>query len=303
MTSDHSFGGGDARKVSFAAARVALLPVPYEGTVSYGAGAARGPGAILAASAQLEMYDEELDWCIDEAGLFTLPEAEVAGLGPEEAMEAIHGAALAPLRSGKLLVTLGGEHSITYGVLTALLEMRDRPFSVLQIDAHADLRQTYGGTPHSHACIMARVHDLALPFVQVGVRSCSAPEREFLRASGLERNVFWAHRIAAAGGDDGWMDEVVARLERDVYVTVDVDGLDPTLMPATGTPEPGGLGWYTLLRLLRRVAERRRVIAMDLTELAPVPGLHAPDFIAARLVFKMIGYALLREREGEGPRP
>lgn len=291
------FGGEDYRPVDYAAARVAVLPVPYEGTVSYGAGTAEAPRAILAASAQLESYDEELEREIGEAGVFTLPAVTVAGRAPEGVMAAIHEAALPPIRDGKLLLTLGGEHSISYGPLTALLEARGgAPFSVLQIDAHADLRQSYHGTPHSHACIMARVHDLGLPFVQVGIRSCSAPERAFLRAEGLEENVFWAARIAAADAGEGWMDEVVARLGEDVYLTVDVDGLDPSVVAATGTPEPGGLGWYPALRLLRKVAGARRVIGMDLTELAPEPGRHAPDYTVARLAAKMIGYALERER-------
>lgn len=302
MTDYPPFGGGDARAVDLVGASVAVLPVPFEGTVSYGPGAANGPSAILAASCQLEMYDEELDWCIDEAGIFTLPAVDVAGLTPEGVMDAVHRAALPPLRMGKLLCTLGGEHSISYGVFTALKKLRGGPFSLLQIDAHADLRQSYQGSPHSHACIMARAHELGLPFVQVGLRSCSAPEREFLRREGLERNVFWARRIEEAGGDEGWMDEVASRLGPEVYVTVDVDGLDPALMPSTGTPEPGGLGWYTLLRLLRKVMEQRRVIGLDLTELAPVAGFHAPDFTAARLVYKMIGYALWQEHLGEAPR-
>ena len=293
------FGGGDARKVDREAARVAVLPVPYEGTVSYGRGAAGGPRAILEASAQLEMYDEELDWCVDEAGLFTLPPVEVGGKPPEEVMAAVHEAALPPLKAGQLLCMLGGEHSVSLGAFKALLEVRGGPYSVLQIDAHADLRPTYQGSPHSHACIMARAHELGLPFVQVGIRSLSASEREFLRSEGLEGNVFWARQIARAGADESWMEDVVERLGEEVYLTVDVDVLDPAIMPATGTPEPGGLGWYTLLALLRRVAARRRILAMDLVELAPVPGLHAPDYLAARLVYKMMGYALHGERTPE----
>lgn len=286
-----SFAGEDARPCTYAEARVAVLPVPYEGTVSYGGGAAAGPRALLEASAQLEMYDEELDTCVDAVGLHTLPPVDCAGAAPEGVMERIHAAALGPLRDGKFLVTLGGEHSISYGVFTAQQAVRTRPFSLLQIDAHADLRPSYQGTPHSHACIMARAHDLGLPFVQVGIRALSAEERGFLRRTGLEANVFWAHTLAERP-DDGWMDEVVERLGEDVYVTLDVDGLDPTIMPATGTPVPGGLGWYTTLRLLRRVARRRRIVGCDITELAPIPGQHAPDFLAARLVYKLIGYAL-----------
>jgi agmatinase len=241
------------------------------------------------------MYDEELGTRIDRAGLFTLPPVEVAGAAPETVMARIHAAALPPLRDGKLLATLGGEHSISYGVFTALREAHGGPFSLLQIDAHADLRPSYQGTPHSHASIMARAHELGLPFVQVGIRSLSQPEARFLRESGLEANVFWAHKLARAP-DDSWMDEVVARLGEAVYVTIDLDGLDPTLMPATGTPEPGGLGWYTTLTLLRRVAAQRRILAFDITELAPIAGLHGPDFLAARLTYKMIGYALEKGR-------
>ncbi len=289
------FGGADARKVSPDDARVAVLPVAYEGTVSYGKGTAKGPRAILEASAQLEMYDEELERCTDEEGFHTLPPVEPASDAPPEAVMAeIQAAALPSLRAGKLLLTLGGEHSITWGVLKALLEVREnRPFSVLQIDAHADLRDTYRGHRHSHASIMARVHELGLPFVQVGTRSLSLPEREFLKDTGLERNVFWARTIKEAGtADASWMDAVLERLAGDIYITLDVDALDSGIMPATGPPEPGGLSYETTLRLLRKVAESRPVAAMDLVELAPIPGLHAPDFLAARLAHKMIGYAL-----------
>jgi agmatinase len=295
MPSLPPFCGDDARRCTYAEARVAVLPVPYEGTVSYGHGAAQGPRALLEASAQLEMYDEELDWSPDALGLHTLAPVDCAAGPPEAVMERIHAAALPPLRDGKFLLTLGGEHSISYGVFTALQAVRRRPFCLLQIDAHADLRASYQGTPHSHACIMARAHDLGLPFVQVGIRAVCAEERAFLRESGREANVFWAHDIAARPEAE-WIDAVVERLDADVYVTLDLDGLDPTIMPATGTPVPGGLGWYPTLRLLRAVARRRRIIACDLTELAPLPGLHAPDFLAARLAYKLIGYALEHER-------
>jgi agmatinase len=295
----HSFGGDDFRRVSYQEARVVVLPVPYEGTVSYGGGTAGGPRAILEASGQLETYDEELDWSLDDAGILTLPPVDVEGKNPDAVMAAIHQAALGPARDGKLLCGLGGEHSISYGFFTALLAVRGRPFSLLQIDGHADLRETYQGSAHSHACIMARAHELGLPFVQVGIRSLSEPERAFLRSSGLERNVYWAQRIAAAGADEGWMDEVVAGLGEDVYLTVDVDGLDPAVAPATGTPEPGGLDWYTVLRLFRKVAGARRIIGLDVTELSPVAGFLAPNFTVARLVYKMIGYALEHERRGE----
>lgn len=287
------FAGDDAQPCTYERARVAVLPVPYEGTVSYGRGAAKGPRAILEASAQLEMYDEELDRRIDQWGLTTLPPVDCSDASPEEVMTRIYWAALPPIRDGKLLLTLGGEHSISYGVFKALKEVRGAPFSILQIDAHADLRQSYGGTPHSHASIMARAYDLGLPFVQVGIRALSEEERLFIRRKGLDRNVYWAHWLAEQT-DEQWMVDVTERLEGDVYLTIDLDGLDPAILPATGTPVPGGLGWYTTLKLLKRVTRRHRVVGMDITELAPIAGLHASDFLAARLAFKLIGYAFQR---------
>ena len=297
------FGGADALRVPYEKARVAVLPVPYEGTVSYGKGTAAGPRAILEASAQLEMYDEELERCIDQWGIHTLPPVEPAGASPEQMMERITQAALEPLRAGKLLVTLGGEHSISFGVWRALQQVRGRPFSILQIDAHADLRDSYEGSKHSHASVMARAHELGLPFVQVGLRAVSEEERLFLRRQGLERNVYWAKDICTAK-DEEWIADAAERLQGDVYLSVDIDGLDSALVPATGTPVPGGLGWYPTLKLLRRVCRRHPIVGMDLMELAPQPGWHACDFLAARLVFKMIGYAFQRVQrtdvEGDG---
>jgi agmatinase len=295
------FAGDDRRVVEYRDARVAVLPVPYESTVSYGRGAAKGPAAILRASDQLEMYDEELDRRIDEVGIFTLPPADPGEARPEAAMALIKAAALPPLRDGKLLLTLGGEHSISFGPWSALREKLGRPFAILQIDAHADLRPEYHGTPYSHASIMARAHELGLPFVQVGIRAVSQEERDFLRRTGLERNVFWAHEIAWQKPAE-WIPRVIDRLSsfgvRDLYLTVDIDGLDPSIVPATGTPVPGGLGWYETLWLLRRAAQAITVAACDLTELAPLPGERASDFLAARLAYKMIGYALDPERRG-----
>ena len=286
------FGGEDARPTNYEQSRVVVVPLPYEGTVSYGEGASRGPDAILQASSQLEMYDEELEREVDEVGLFTLPPVVAApGDTPESYMQAIHQAALPPAQDGKLLLGLGGEHSVTYGLWTALLEARGgKPFSILQLDAHADLRPTYHDTPHSHACIMARAHELGLPFVQVGIRSLSAPEARFLKSTGLEANMFFAHKVAATN-DERWMEQVLERLGDEVFVTFDIDGLDPSLVPGTGTPEPGGLQWYPTLRLLRQVATHKTIIGMDINEVAPIEGSHASEFVAARLAWKMVGYA------------
>ncbi|MDH4120496.1 MAG: agmatinase [Deltaproteobacteria bacterium] len=303
MTQTLRFLGTDVHPCAFDQARVVVLPIPYEGTVSYLHGASQGPGAVLAASDQLEMYDDELDLNPDQAGVFTLP--PVAALPqPEDMMKAIHQAALPSLRAGKLLLGLGGEHSVSYGLFTAHLEAGTagapgQPFSVLQIDAHGDLRQEYHGSPFSHACIMARALDLGLSLVQVGIRAVCQEERNLLRSRGLEENVFWARTIAAQT-DDRWMDQVIARLGPKVYITVDVDGFDPSVFPGTGTPVPGGLGWHQGLRLLRKVAQARRVIGMDIVEVSPQPPAVISEFNAALLAYKMIGYALEQELRVKG---
>ena len=181
-------------------------------------------------------------------------------------------------------------------MIQACLDVHGKAPWVLQIDAHADLRQTYQGSPYSHACVMARVHEMGAPFVQVGIRSLSAAERRFLREQKLEGNVFWGWQIAEMQ-NDAWMAQAVQRLGGPVYITVDVDGLDPSVIPATGTPEPGGLSFWQVVKLVRKVAASQPIIGLDITELAPIKGFHAADFSAARLAYKMIGYALKGRRE------
>ena len=286
------FLGQEGRHLPYDQSRLVVLPVPYEGTVSYGHGAALGPQAILDASEQLEMYDEELDACPDQQGIFTLP-ALSARETPEAMMADIYQAVLPHVQKDKLVFLLGGEHSVSYGAFRALLEARGgKPFSVLQIDAHADLRANYQGSPHSHASIMARAVDLGLSLVQVGIRAVCQEERDFMRSKGLEANVFWGHQLAALPLDE-WVGQVVQRLGPEVYISLDIDGLDPSIVPATGTPVPGGLGWYPTLSLLRAVCQARRIVGLDLVELAPQPPhSQASEFLAARLAYKMMGYAL-----------
>jgi agmatinase len=197
----------------------------------------------------------------------------------------IYEAALKPLRDEKFVVGLGGEHSLTKGMLDALLEVRGRDFGVLQLDAHADLRDSYDGTRDSHACIMRRVDDLGLVYGQVGIRSLSKGEADFVKKRG--RKIYFAHEIQ---GESAWMDEVIDALPENVYITIDVDCLDPSIMPSTGTPEPGGLDWYTVTSFLRKACEKKKVIGFDVVELAPISGLHAPDFLTAKLVYRLLGY-------------
>ncbi len=288
----HNFLGLDEDASDFARARVVILPVPYEATTSFGGGTRSGPGAILEASRYIELYDQELDAEPYEAGVATLPALELTGAGPEQALAELREAyeRLLAAAPGKLVIMLGGEHSITSAPVLAWadrLEAAGRRLTVLQIDAHTDLRAEYEGTPYSHASVMHRVHE-RVDIVAVGIRALTREERELARASG-RIHIFFADDIHEGRG---WIDDVIEKLGDDVYITFDVDGLDPSLVPATGTPEPGGLGWYPVLALLRRVFAERNVVGCDVVELAPIPGQAASDFLVAKLVYKMIGYAV-----------
>ncbi|MBN1270404.1 MAG: agmatinase [Kiritimatiellae bacterium] len=263
----------------------AVLPIPYERTVSYGCGTAKGPAAILAASTQVEFLDEELG--VEPARpVQTLPAMDFKGLSEKRAIAAMRAAAAKVLGRKRFLLSLGGEHSVTSPLVAAAKDIWS-DLTVLQFDAHADLRDEYQGSPYSHASVMKRIVDMGLGTVQVGIRSLSGPELELIRAKKLA--VFWARDIAQAR-DDAWMDAVLERLGRHVYVTFDIDGLDPSIVPGTGTPEPGGLAWYPVLRLLRRVFTEREVVAADIVEVAPVAGSQVSEFVGARLAAKMIMY-------------
>ncbi len=268
-----------------ASCRVALLPVPYDGTTSYGAGARGGPAAILAASAQVELFDLELAREPWQVGIVCLDEVEPAAAGPEALTRRVEQACREPLQRGQLLLTLGGEHTVTVGAARAAARQYG-PLSFLQVDAHLDLRDTYQGSPLSHACTARRLLELG-PVTCVGARVACPEELQVVQDHGLDP--FWAHTLQGQP-DSAWIQRVIDRLGPQVYVTVDVDGLDPSVVPATGTPVPGGLGWYPLLALLREVGRQRQVVACDVVELAPIPGQPASDFAAAQLAYKMVGY-------------
>ncbi len=278
-----TFGGIDPDEATFERSRAVILPIPFERTTSYMPGTKHGPREILLASTQLELYEEENGLEVCDIGIHTLPEMELPFASTEQAFEEISRTAGWLIDEGKFFVALGGEHSIT-GPLVAAVAARTPGLSVLQIDAHADLRADYLGDPHSHASAMRRVLDHA-PCVQVGIRSLSAPEAAAL--PGLSTRVFFDWNMR---DDPAWMDRVVDALGEQVYVTIDVDGLDPAIMPATGTPEPGGLSWRELLALLRLVNARRRVVSCDIVELSPLPGLVAPTFLCTKLVYKLLSY-------------
>ena len=271
-------------QVEFDAAGVVILPVPYEATVSYMGGTRFGPRALLHASRFVELYDHELDTDPHTIGIHTLPSLMLSGAGPAKALRELRRAFDALLDTGKFVIMLGGEHSVSGPpILAHAARGGERRLSVLQLDAHADLRDEYEGTPLSHACVMHRVHE-HVRLVQVGIRSLTRDERALIRRTRI--TTIFGHEL----DDATWMDRALAALGRDVYITIDVDFFDPALMPSTGTPEPGGATWNPTIQFLDRVFRERNVVGADVVELAPLPGIVAPDFLAAKLVYKLIGF-------------
>ena len=285
-----NFGGiSEEEFSSFDQSRILIWPVSYEGTVSYGTGTGRGAEAIIDASRNMELYDEETDAEVYKIGIHTL-DSSPSIEPPAWMMQSLYERAKKLIASEKFLAMIGGEHSISAPVIRAHAEAYPN-LSVLQIDAHADLRDTYDGTPHSHASIMARVvKDLGVPAVQCGIRSISAEEASSLDQ--LPTRIFWARDIV---GRDDWWEPAVEALTENVYFTVDIDGLDPSLVSATGTPEPGGLGWYDVMGLVRTLAQKRRVVGMDLTEYSYVEGQNASAFLCAKLIYKSLAFIFQKE--------
>ena len=266
---------------AFETSRVVVLPVPYDSTTDWKAGSRDGPRAIIDASHILELYDHELDREIYKVGIHTLPELQPSMQGPQETVERVHRATGELLDGGKFVVMLGGEHSLTVGTVRAYRE-RFEKLSVLQLDAHADLRDEYEGSRYSHACVMRRVLE-SCPIVQAGMRNVSLEEQAVIRQQGL-------HPFLLQGEP---LDEehIVDALSDEVYITIDLDVLDPSIMSAVGTPEPGGLGWHEIMRILRRVCTKRRVVGFDIVELCPAEGPAACAYLAAKLAYRLIGLA------------
>lgn len=288
-----NFLGIEKEFSSFNSSRIVVLPIPYEHTVSYGGGTRNGPKAILDASRFVEFYDEETRREIHrEKGIATLQPVNFGKRTDEKALQQIYEVTLALIAEKKFIIGLGGEHTISQATIAAFAETYPS-LSVLQIDAHSDLRADYEGSKYSHASVMARVCEFIDParLVQVGVRAQCIEEARFITERGI--TTLYAHEIR--GGKYSkllrtWEDYVLEKLAGPVYVTFDVDGLDPSIMPATGTPEPNGLFWHETMALLRKIGERREVIGCDVVELAPIRGLHHADLTAAKLVSKMANY-------------
>jgi len=278
-----AFGGTLPEATSFDNAKAVILPIPLESTTSYVNGTRNGPREILVASSHMELWDEELNTDVHGIGIYTLPEMELPFDDMGQLMAEIRRVVAAIVEHDKFPIVLGGEHSITSPVVAAMAA-KHPGLSVLQIDAHADLRDCYMGTRYNHACAMRRVLEFAR-CTQVGIRSLSTEEAK--AAPTLQTDIFFDVNMRH---DKNWIEQVVESLGETVYITIDCDGMDPAIMPAVGTPEPGGLSWYEMLSLLRSVISNRHVVGCDVVELCPIPGMVAPNFLCAKLIYKILTY-------------
>jgi len=280
------FAGVEDEYADYQKAQVVIIPVPLERTTTYVRGTRKGPCAIIEASRNMETYDEELRVeTYREIGIHTLEEMETEEGSLERVLADIHTLVAGILADGKFPLLLGGEHSLTVpAVAAAARTFAD--LSVLQIDAHADLRETYQGERNSHACTMRRVLEIC-PAVQVGIRSLSIEEAVDIPK--LKTKIYWAQDIVSRLSAE-WIANIVRDMSPHVYLTIDLDALDPAIMPAVGTPEPGGLSWEQVTALVRTLARQRKIVAMDVVELVPTPGFHTADFLAAKLAYRILGY-------------
>lgn len=261
-------------------AGIVIIPVAYDGTSTWMKGADKGPDAIIEASTNMELYDIETDSEVYKKGIFT--EETIGGdLSTIEMTRIVQQTVRDYLEADRFTVVIGGEHSVSIGSVRAHADHFPN-LSVLQLDAHADLREEYNGSKYNHACVMARIREIC-SFVQVGIRSMDSSEKERMDTS----RVFFAEHLQA---NTDWIDKVVALLTDNVYITIDLDVFDPAIMPSTGTPEPGGLGWYDVLKLLRTVSDNKKVVGFDVVELCPDARNKAPDFLAAKLIYKVLSY-------------
>jgi agmatinase len=290
-----NFGALPEELANYDGARVVILPVPYDLTATYLAGSRAGPRAIIEASRNMELYDDELCDIPARFGIHTFMELEADASGPERMTAGVEGVVSSLLDAGKIVAALGGEHTITCGVVKAYTRFFS-DLAVLHLDAHADLRDSYQGSRYSHACTMRRVRELVGKVSHVGIRSFSAGE-----ADHINREKIKIHPRSGWKGSPEQVEQVLSELGGGpVYVTCDLDVFDPAYVPSTGTPEPGGLGWSEVIALLRSVGEARQIVGFDVVELAPTSGNVAPDFLAARLVYKLVGFACFSEKSRGG---
>ncbi|EQB63129.1 MAG: hypothetical protein RBG1_1C00001G0708 [candidate division Zixibacteria bacterium RBG-1] len=292
MTSNSAFSflGLPPPYSDFKKSKFVILPVPYEQTTTFKTGTKNGPQAIISASREVELFDEELEFEPHTIGIATLQDMEVTALGPEKMSQRIYQTAKKLVSQNKFVIMLGGEHSITYGLVKAY-QKKYKDLTVLQLDAHADLRESYQDNKFSHACAMKRVWEIC-PVVGVGIRNLSEAEFRFVKQKKI--NLFYARDLQNYGT---YYDEIVNSLSNNVFLTFDLDYFDPSIMPAVGTPEPGGLYWYETLELLKKVIQKKNLVGFDVVELSPLPGNVAPDFLAAKLIYKLISYQVAKQKK------
>lgn len=280
----NNFLGLSRKESDYAKAKYAVLPIPYDSSASFKIGTREGPAAIIGASQHVELFDEELRAEFHNVGVATLDALWPNMSGPEAMHGDILKVAKRVVRDGKFLVGIGGDHSITSALVRAA-KSKHKKISVLQIDAHADLRDEFEQAKYSHASVMRRVHEMGVPIVSVGLRAWSKPENRYMRKPDIT-----AITARECIDDDDWIDRAIDGLTDTVYVTLDIDGFDPAYAPGTGTPEPGGLDWYQVTSLLRLVAAEKRIVGADVVEVMPLPGQAVTEFLAARLLYKLICY-------------
>ncbi|HNW69498.1 MAG TPA: agmatinase [Bacteroidales bacterium] len=275
-----NFGGIPKKYTDLQKAEIVVMPIPYDGTSTWIKGADKGPAAILEASANMELYDIETDSEVYKMGIHTTkPVTEKSS--PEKMTEAVYKNAMKYVADDKFLVCIGGEHSVSVGAIQAYAETYEK-LTVLQFDAHSDMRPEYEGSRYNHACAMSRAVEFC-PLVQVGIRSMDVEEKKYI----TKKRVFFAEERMQ---DPAWMDKAVKLLSENVYITIDLDVFDPSIMPSTGTPEPGGLYWYEVLEMIRKVNKKCNIVGFDVVELCPNNIDKAPDFLASKLIYKILSY-------------
>lgn len=280
-----NYGGLPEEFSNLSTSKVVVLPIPYDGTSTWVKGSDKGPEALLDASANMELFDIETSSEPYRIGIHTAKPV-TQNASPEAMVEESKKRAIDIIDQGKFLVTIGGEHSVSIGIIQAHAE-KFAKLSVIQIDAHADLRHEYEGSQNNHACVMARAKEIC-KIVQIGIRSMDIEENKNLDHS----RVFWGHQIFH---NDSWMEEAIDMLSENVYLTIDLDGLDPSLLPSTGTPEPGGLLWYQTLKFLKKLVDKKKLVGFDVVELCPNPTEKSSDFVAAKLIYKILAYRFQSE--------
>ncbi|MFM2135965.1 MAG: agmatinase [Bacteroidota bacterium] len=282
----------EAELTAYDKARYVIQQIPYEHTSSYLEGSAKGPAAIVSASHFVEFYDEELDCeTYRSCGIATLPALDFSGKVDADAVALIEQQTSRLLADGKYVISLGAEHTVTNGFVQAFAK-KYKNLTVVQIDAHSDLRMEYHGNPYSHASVMARIHDQGINLVQIGIRAQCKEEADLIRSSD-RIHTYYAHAIRK---DASWMDKLLNDCTENVYVTIDADGFDPSIMPAVGTAEPNGLFWVETLEFLRKLFEKKNVVGFDIVECAPMDGSILSEYTLAKLTYRMIGYAESQRR-------